>query len=326
MDNLISKISKRGVRSSTINLYERHLKKLSKALTGKEFENMDFVNSKTKELLEFLNKQSSSVKKNYIASILVGLSPDTKKSPPEKYQKVYNKLSEILVEEHSNYINGKRENKKNDKENNNWLEWNDILKLKRTLGNELRKRNVKLSNNTISKKNKDLLQQYLVLSLYTDIPPRRNEYADMKIINKSDYQKLSDNEKEKNVYLITNGRNKKKLHFGRDAVKSEGEEKYNVFPVPGNLNSVINLWLNYHNEDYLLEDSRGKQLTKNGLTKYINKIFSPLDKSISTSMLRKIFLSHKFKDEEERQKEKEELAKQMNHSKEVQQKVYVKFD
>ena len=62
------------------------------------------------------------------------------------------------------------------------------------------------------------------------------------------------------------------------------------------------------------------------MRKYINKIFSPLDKSISTSMLRKIFLSHKFKDEEERQKEKNEIAKQMNHSKEVQQQVYVKFD
>lgn len=326
MDNLISKIQKRGVRNSSLNLYRRHLNKIHKFLTGSEFKNMDFVNSHNKDLNEFLNKQSSSVKKNYISSILVGLSPDSKKNPDEKYQDVYNNLSKMLVEEHSNYINSKKENKKNDKESDNWLEWNDILKLKKTLGNELRKRNVKLSNKEINKKNKDLLQQYLVLSLYTDIPPRRNEYADMQIINKSDYNKLNDNDKEDNIYLITNGRNKKKMSFGRSAVKSETENKYNVFDVPSNLNSVINLWLNYHNEKYLLEDSRGNKLTKNGLTKYLNKIFQPLEKSISTSMLRKIFLSHKFKDEAKREKEKEELSRKMNHSKEVQQSIYVKFD
>lgn len=330
MDALLIKMKKRGIRDSTLANYKRLLLKINNIITGKEFTNMDFVVNKFKELETFLEKQSTSVRKNYINAILVGLTPDTKTQPPKKYEIVYKKLSEMLIVEQNKYVEAKKTNTKNEKEDRNWMPWTDIMKFYKKLERNIKK-TVSLKRQQIGNKAMEELKQYLVLSLYTLIPPRRNEYADMKIINTENYNKLDENTKKKNVYLINNSRNKKQFHFGSDSVKSAGSKDYNTFNIPTALNTVINLYLHFHkkehpNTDFLLLDSKGKKMTKNGLTKYINKIFEPTGKAISTSMLRKIFLSHKFADEKERQNQKLKLAKQMNHSTGTQQSVYVKFD
>ena len=69
-------------------------------------------------------------------------------------------------------------------------------------------------------------------------------------------------------------------------------------------------------------NSKGDKLTKNGLSKFLTKTFSPTGKKISASMLRKIKISNEFDAEEVEKKQK--LAKEMNHSVGVQQSVYLK--
>ncbi len=153
------------------------------------------------------------------------------------------------------------------------------------------------------------------------LPPRRLEFADIKMLSNSEYNNLSQAEKDTGIYLITISRNKKFFSFGKDAVKSPTKENVKI-PVDRQLNSVINLWRNFNKTDHFLLDSRGNKLSKNGLTKFIQKIFKPLGKNISASMLRKIKISNEF-DPELSLKQKK-LAKEMNHSVNVQQNIYSK--
>ena len=72
----------------------------------------------------------------------------------------------------------------------------------------------------------------------------------------------------------------------------------------------------------LFVSSTGKPLTRNGISQLLLKTFKQrLGKNISTTMLRKIYLSSKYQNVKE---EMEKDAHIMGHSVETQQKVYVK--
>ncbi len=322
MESLVKNLKEhRNVRESTIKVYTRHLEKLSKKINDTEYKSAEFLKSKKKEIMKFLNEQSSSTRKNYLASVLVALSPKERRNPDKKYKSVYEEYSNTLLDEHSKYTEKLKDNEKNIKESENWLDWSDVQQKRINLGKEIKKMGYKQNDHELkSKKDFQKLQQYLVLSLYTLHAPRRLEYADTKVISYREFNKLSDDEKDNNIYLVVVSRNKKFFSFGKKAVKSETKENIKINLDKG-LNSVVNLFLNVTNntDDYLLKDSRGSKMTKNGLSKYLSKIFSP--KRISASMLRKIFLSNEFQPENDKKKK---LAKEMNHSVKVQQGIYVK--
>ncbi len=311
----------RNVRPSTIKIYERHLNKLSNKINNSDYKSNDFLKTKKKEITKFLNEQTSSTRKNYLASILVALSPKARKEPEQKFKSTYEDYSNTLLDEHSKYTNSLKDNEKNIKESENWLDWEDVQKIRINLGKKIKKMGYKQNDHELkNKKDLEILQQYLVLSLYTLHAPRRLEYADTKVISFREFKKLSDKDLDDNIYLVVVSRNKKFFSFGKNAVKSETPDNLKI-PLDRGLNSVVNLWLNVTNntDDYLLKDSRGNKMTKNGLSKFLSKIFKP--KKISASMLRKIFLSNQFQPENDKKKD---LAKKMNHSVKTQQNVYVK--
>jgi hypothetical protein len=314
----------RKVRDSTIKIYQRHLNKLSDAVNGEKFKNIKFLKSKVKEVKKFVNKQTPSTKKNYIASILVALSPHEKKKPLKGYDAVYDDYLDSLLTEHNKYNEFIKSREKSVKTSENWVDWNDILKLQRKYGRDIKKKGYKQSTKELfNKKDLDLIQKYLVISLYTLHAPRRLEYADTKILSKTEFDKLSEKEKDNGIYLVVVSRNKKFFSFGKEKVKSETPDNFRI-NVDRSLNSVLNLWLNFNKNDYLLQDSRGEKMSKNQLSKYLNKVFSPTGKKISSSMLRKIKITNEFDAEEVEKKQK--LAKEMNHSVGVQQSVYLKKD
>lgn len=322
MDKLMEEIKEhRGVRDTTISIYKRHLNNLSKEITGKEFSSTNFIKQKKGEITTFLDKQTISKKKNYLAAILAAISPTGKKEAKKGFEKVYDSYVEELLKEHKKYTDKINTHTKNIKEDKNWIDWKDILKLQRKLGREIKGKGYKQSSTDLDSKGRDLLMRYLVLSLYTLHPPRRLEYADTKIVTEPDYKNLSSSEKENNIYLVKKSRNKKYFSFGKEAVKSETKDNV-IIPVDRGLNSVINLWLSYNDSDNLLLNSRGGKLTHNGLTKFLNKIFKHTGKKVSANMLRKIKISNEFEPEEVEKKQK--LAEAMNHSVGVQQSVYLK--
>ncbi len=314
----------RKVRDSTIKIYKRHLNKLSNKIHDKDYSGREFLKTDVKKIKKFLKEQSSSTMKNYVASILVALSPKEKKKPMKGYEKVYDEYLDTLLTEHNKYNDFIKSKEKSVKESDNWVDWNDILKLQRKYGREIKKKGYKQSTKELfNKKDLDLIQKYLVISLYSLHAPRRLEYADTKVVSKSEFDDLPEKEKDNNIYLVNVSRNKKFFSFGKNVVKSETPDNVRI-NVDRSLNSVLNLWSNFNRNNYLLQDSRGEKMSKNQLSKYLNKVFKPTGKKISASMLRKIKITNEFDAEEIEKKKK--LADEMNHSVGVQQSVYLKKD
>ena len=314
----------RNVRDSTIKIYSRHLNKLSKEINDKEYSSREFLKSKVKEVKKFISKQTTSTKKNYVASILVALSPNEKKKPLSGYDKVYDEYLDILLTEHNKYNEFIKTKEKSVKTSDNWLDWNDVLKLQRKYGRDIKKKGYKQSTKELfNKKDLDLIQKYLVISLYTLHAPRRLEYADTEVLTNTEFNKLSEKEKDNGIYLVVVSRNKKFFSFGKHVIKSETPDNVRI-NVDRSLNSILNLWSNFNTNEYLLQDSKGNKMSKNQLSKYLNKVFSPTGKKISSSMLRKIKITNEFDAEEVDKKNK--LAKEINHSVGVQQSVYLKKD
>jgi hypothetical protein len=324
MEKLMEEVKQsRGVRDSSLSLYKRHLNKLAMDITGKQYENQKFLKTKVDEIVKYLNDKTNSVRRNFAASIMVALSPTQKNNPTDEYRKAYEVYAKLLTEAQANYMNSKKDNKMNSKEEQNWMDFNEVVSLRDNLLKRLKREGISLTTKDISKTNFDLLQQYLVLSLYTMLPPRRNEYATMKIINKKQYTELDKEDLKKNNYLVNLSKVNKLFSYGGDAVKSKIEGVHTTVNVPKDLNSVLNLWLHFNeSENLLVTQQGGLGLTKNQLTLLLNRIFKP--KMVSTSMLRKIYLTNMFGDEGQRNSKKEKIAEQMNNSVGVQQQIYVK--
>lgn len=324
MEKLMEEVKQsRGVRDTSIALYKRHLNKLAMDITGKEYQNEKFLKTKVDEIIKYLDDKSNSVRRNFSASIMIALSPKQKNSPSEEYRNVYERYAKLLTEGQSNYLESKKDNKMNSKEEKNWMNFDEVISLRDNILKKLKKEKISMSSTDISKTNFDLLQQYLVLSLYTMQAPRRNEYATMKIINKKEYLDLDKEDLKKNNYLVNLSKTNKLFSYGSDKVKSKIEGGSNTINISKELNSVLNLWFHFNKSDNLLVTQQGGMgMTKNQLTLLLNRIFKP--KMISTSMLRKIYLTNMFGDETERNAKKEKVAEEMNHSVGVANNIYIK--
>jgi integrase len=324
MEKLMEEVKQsRNVRDTSIALYKRHLNKLAMDITGKEYENEKFLKTKADEIIKYLDDKSNSVRRNFSASIMVALSPKQKNSPTDEYRGVYERYAKLLTEGQANYLESKKDNKMNSKEEKNWMNFDEVISLRDNLSKKLKKEGIKMTSTDISKSNFDLLQQYLVLSLYTMQAPRRNEYATMKIINKKEYLDLDKEDLKKNNYLVNLSKTNKLFSYGSDKVKSKIEGGSNTVNITKELNTVLNLWLHFNKSDNLLVTQQGGMgMTKNQLTLLLNRIFKP--KMISTSMLRKIYLTNMFGDEAERNSKKQKIAEEMNHSIGQVQNLYIK--
>ena len=308
MENLTKKINdKRDIKNATLKNYLRNINLLAKRITGKEFKSVAFLNDYGKVKKELKNI-SLSTQKTYLASIIVALD-----AIGAKDDTTLNKYKVLLQDTKSVYNEDKNGREKNAKEKGEWVSIKDLEKVLKKLGREVRERNIG-KKDELNKADMKLLQKFVVASLYLlDNDPRRNVYATMDIIKEGDKT-----EKDKN-YLVVKGRNKKSF-FIQDQ-KSKKFKDPQKLPVNKKLNKVLNLWLKYNKSSHLILDSRGNKMNRNQLTKYLNNIFSGTGKKISTTMIRKIFLSNEYGSTLSNM---EETAKNMGHTTKTAQKNYIK--
>lgn len=307
MDVLKDKIkSSRNIKDKSLNAYLISLRKLHEKINpDKEFPStLSWLKNKDK-VMEHLVDMKLTTRKNYIAAIIVALSTDK-----EKYEKELKEYRDVLDGVAKEYKDGVEEQRKSEKESANWVSLDKLRKVMRKYKTEIMEKGL-LKKDELNKKEMDLLQKWVVSSLYIldDNPPLRNDYT-MKVISKSDYDKLSDKEKNDNNYLVVKSRNNKFFSLG----EYKTDKKYGLkkIDVGSKLNSVLNIWLKYNKSGYLLLNSKGDPMNANSLTKYLNKVFEPTGKKISSTMIRHIFISEKIGGPT--LKEKQEIADKMGHS------------
>ena len=158
----------------------------------------------------------------------------------------------------------------------------------------------------LSKDDLNEIQNFIILSLYTLIPPRRSlDFTEMKIHNHSS----DDNHIDKNKFVFTKYKTAKFNGIQYEVISKE-------------LMNILKKWIKINPTDYLLFDSNKNKLTPSKLTRRINKIFG---KNISTSALRHLYISYKYQNFIKENNELEQDLKSMGSSM-IQIPQYLKKD
>ena len=315
---------KRTIKDSSLNTYMCSLKILKKKLKPDEtpeLKNTDFLKDYDK-VMGIINKEEKiTSKKNKLTAVLVALNSDDDKDSDliEKYGSQLKQLSE-------EYIIFLKTQKKTKTQTDNWIDYNDLIKVVNNIMSEVKSKKIN-KKDELHYKEFDLLQQLVILRTYIAFP-LRNDFGDMKVINKKDYDNLDKQEQNESNYLIIFPKNKKEFHINQ--FKNRKFLGSKILEVQPKLNKVINLWLKHNKSGwYLVKTDRKTPMNPNGITKYLNRIFlKHTKKKISTSLIRHIVISNALKDEPSIA-QKEEAEKKIEdtflHSKEMND-LYRKID
>tara|TARA_R110002124_G_scaffold3515_1_gene23112 strand:+ start:1054 stop:1992 length:939 start_codon:yes stop_codon:yes gene_type:complete len=298
-----------NIRPITLRNYTRYLTTILKGLDTEDIKVLKSFN----KVKTFLNTKKLSVRKALTASILVYLRAEEN----EKNEEIINKYRIFLLDLNKEYHKDKSTRQKSEREDKNWTTLEQLHEIRNKLHKRVVDNNIPIKNGLTSK-NMDYLQQYVVASLYTLLPPRRNIYASVKLIKEKDYKKLRGDDRKQNYLVYNKSKTKIYFHFGRQKSKNFDEQKIDATK---ELKKVLKLWLKFNDGEYLLMNKQGNRMTENGLTKYLNKVFKLEGKKISSSMIRKIFSTeitgkaHQLI---------EDTAEKMGHSVGEQKRSYVK--
>jgi hypothetical protein len=316
IDEMKTKINnKRTIRTSSLDAYIFNINKLYRSMyDDKQIDNINFLNNKEAVMKAIENKKLST-RKTYLAAIVVVLMAyDSEEDLIKFYRTEMEQLAKTFNIEMETQ-------KKSQTQDENWTSLEELKKVMKSYKTQLDKDKIlQKDSNTLTKKQFELLQKWVVACLYLiddENPPMRNNYI-MKVINKNYYEKLSDDVIKQNNYLVVKSRNQKFFSLGN--YKTSGSYGTKVIDIGAKLNSVLNIFLKFNTTDNLLLNSKGEPMTANNLTKFIQKVFNPTGKVISSTMLRHIYITTKFPAQ---LLEKKEVAGLMLHSTE-QQSLYSK--
>lgn len=293
---IIDLLKSKGIKDSSIKLYLSNLKRLN---NNNDIKTLTFLKN-TKKVLDFINTKSENTKRTYLISICTVLNLDPKyKKNYDEYYKLLKGSNELL----------KNNTTKSEKQTENWMEQDEITTIYKNIESDVEKFRTKKKLNELEY---NTLLNYVILSLYTLIPPRRSlDYIKMMIGN--------DTNKDYNYIDINNSK------FIFNNFKTAGTYKTQIIDIPNNLMSVIRLYLTKRkgvkNNIPLLVNFKGDPLTTSSqMTRILNKIF---DKKISVSMLRNMFLTDKYKNIN---KEKIDDTTKMGTSTNMADSQYIKTD
>jgi integrase len=291
---------------SSLQAYFKNLLKLN---DDKPLKNLKFLEDVPK-IVEKLSKYKENTKRNYLIAITSVLSLD---KTSKKKQGLYDNYFKLMMEKNKELKQIEGSNEKSETQKENWLSWKEVERIRDELNSKVE---TFKTLKELSPSQYDVLLQCVILSLYTYLPPRRNDYQHMMITK-------SPNGSDMNYYDI----DKKQFIFNKfKTAKKEGQVVINI---PNELQNVLSTYLRFHPDIKgkikkkfidvpFLVFYDGKPFTQvNSITRILNKIFG---KKIGSSMLRHLYLSNKYGDISKEQKED---AKEMSHSL-ATQKDYVK--
>ena len=315
MVNLTDKIkeARPNVKDNTIKMYVSNLNKLQKLFdtdNWKFLENIDDV----KEKLKGLHYTSQRNYFNSIIILLMALNND------KKYDKLIDEYNTIRDEGNKKYQDDNATGVISEKQKKNFVELSEVQKMIDEMDKEIKDKGLK-KKDSLAPKEKQLIQVFILYSIYTRLP-MRNDVSGMTITTKRLYNKLSEDEKKENNYLVVE---KNKMFFVLNQFKTSKKYKELDIDIPKDLEKLLRFYIRVNglsNGDVLFTSSTGKPLSRNALSQLFLKTSKKyMDKSISTTMLRKIVLSDKFADVK---KEQEDMAEITGHSVATMNKVYVK--
>lgn len=151
-----------------------------------------------------------------------------------------------------------------------------------------------------------VIQDWVIYSLYTMLPPLRADYSPMRVYDRAPPADTKGNyivlRKTKPVIVLQDY--KTATTFGRVERK-----------IPEPLYDVLSVWRTFNPSDWLLLKSDGEPMSSDNLSQRIIRLFvQHTTKAVGINMLRHAYITMKRSGKELTLLEKEELAHQMLHS------------
>ena len=339
-------IGYRQVSEATSKTYSENLGKLHKLVTESDVYPDDHLWLKDYDkVIETLDDQdyAASTYRNYLAVISVVLQPKERGTYRDTFEATAKKYISLLAIKKADALELAEQQKLSSTDKEKWVTTKELIKVRQGYAKELRLAKFNLGKTGVKgvapKKYIEILQMYLVSSLYTMDFSNRNVYGKMKIITGDKYRNMlhyaSVFTHLQHNYLVIDKKGKKQIKFF-----SMGDTKTSWKKVAGkpkewnglvkidihkDLNKVINLWLKYkpYGEWLLIGKNGGKPMGRNGLSKFIGKTFKATGKKVGSNIIRKVKNTEEFANDSSI-KHKQEVAKKSGHSVATQQLHYTK--
>ena len=274
-----------NISANTVKTYCSTLNSLYKKLNGED--GVEFFHKNQDKILEHIDSFASNQSKKTVLSALYVLTED--------------KDYHTKMLHYANEVNNQYREQKTDP---------DRLKNLPTL-DELKEKYIIYKNNLKKNPTLDNWVDYIFVALTSTalMPPRRNEWAMMKVKN---YNKDTDN-------YMTN----KEFVFNKFKTAKYKTEEEKRMPIPSELLTMIKKYKKVSDNEYLVYNvSTGKPFTSSQFTKKLNKIYGA---NIGIDAIRSVYLSDLYKGLP-KLKELEEIADTMGNTINSQLKYYVKKD
>tara|TARA_R110000796_G_scaffold59335_4_gene136703 strand:+ start:1024 stop:1983 length:960 start_codon:yes stop_codon:yes gene_type:complete len=310
--NLTDEISEArpNLKTNTVKQYVTNLNKLQKLF---DTDSYDFLSDtdKVMEKISDLHYLSQRNILNAVVVLLMALNYD------ENYDKLLEEYGKLRDELNDKYSDEQKSGIISDKQSANFATIEEVYEMINQMATELKPIKKKTE---LSKKEFSLLQAYTLFNIYARMP-MRNDVAGMEAIQKRAYNKLSAEEKKAENYLVIS---KNGMFFVLNKYKTA--KKYEELNLPiedKSLKKIIRFYLKHNGMGVMFKTSTGKSITRTELSKLLIKFSKKyMNKSISTTLLRKIYLSSKYGD---MKKEMEADSKVLGHDvASTGMKVYVK--
>lgn len=305
-NKLFDTLKSKNITDSSLKLYFNNLKRLNGGEFPKSFTFLKDVEAICKKIEHY----KPNTRRTYLISIVTLLKQDPKQ------KKLYDKYYPLL-DEYNKELN--KDNTKSATQKDNWITQDAVKEVYDKLTAEVEPL---LAKKKLSQSEYDTALSWVVLSLYTLQPPRRNvDYQHAVLVNK--YSDQMDN--KFNYYDIPSAT------FYFNNYKTKGTYKTQVQKASPELAEVIAKYIKIHPLKSELKKKSGAIPflvnkegmpfeSNNAITRILNKIFG---KRIGVSLLRNIYLTDKYADKVE---ELDKDATAMGTSANTIQNHYIKLD
>jgi ribosomal protein S17E len=270
------------ISETSKKLYIRNLKKLNNDVLP---DSLDFLKNK-KRIIGIIKSKKPNTARTYTISIVSALSPFAN---DPNYSGLYTYYTKLMDQYNKDL---KIQTNKTDTEKKNWVSDDELVTIKSKLKDGFDKA---LSQKRLTPANWNIMRDYVLFLLYTDIPPRRNkDYEKMLITVKMTPDKKLDKEHNylimrTDTFLFNNYKTKKT--YSTQMVHIESDDLINA------LNGYIQRHplrrkLTIKSPIHFLVGFDGSPLSGSySITRSLNSIFN---RKVSSSMLRKYYLTTKY--------------------------------
>lgn len=286
---------------------KQYLAQLRKLLSLFETDRLEFLD-KPKQVAEKIKDLHFTTQRNIYNSIIVYLKGTTTKQD-DKFIKEYIDIRDKLNDQ---YLEEQQSGKVSKKQEDNLVDISEIQTMISKLNNDV---NAIKKKTSFNRSDISTIRAWILLNMLVRIPTR-NDASNMLYISQTEYNKLSDKDKEQNNYLV----NKRDgLRFIYNFYKTSKAYKENIIEIDKDLQKLLRQYIKlmkFNIGDNIFPMSRNaiSQLLLKTSQKYMGK-------NISTTLIRKSYLSSKYN---KLKQEMEADAKKMMHSVQTQQLVYNK--